>query len=75
MVAALAVHDEESSIGDVHVAEAEAENLASTQAAQHHGQDHGPVPLCAHRPEQTLDLARVEDLGQRPGDAHQGDGS
>jgi hypothetical protein len=34
-----------------------------------------PVALGAQRPEQALDLDRVEDLGQRPGDPHQRDGS
>ncbi len=72
---ALAIHDEQSPVGDLHVGQAEPEYLATAQAAQHHGQDHGPVPLAAQRPEQTLDLSRVEDLGQCPRNSHQWNGS
>ena len=46
-------------LGHLNVAESKAQHLTAPQAAEHHGQDHGPVPLRAQRPEQGLDLGGI----------------
>ena len=43
------------------------EDLAAAQPAQHHRRDHRPVPVRAQRGGQRVDLGRVQDPRQRPG--------
>ena len=71
LVATLALGNEQRPLGHRDISESQAQHLTTPQAAENHGQDHGPVPLRPQRPEQSIDLRRCEDLGQRTRDAHQ----
>ncbi len=71
LVATLSLGDEHRTFGDLDVGQPETEHLAAPQTAEHHGEDHGPIPMGAHRPDQCVDLAGRENLRQRPGHPHQ----
>ncbi len=71
LAAPLAVGDEHPPLTEADVFEAEAEHLAATQPAQHHGVDHGPVPLGAKRFHQGVDLGGTQYPGQRRLGAHE----
>ena len=49
LVAALALGDEQRPLRHLHVAEAQTEDLAAAQPAEHHRVDHRPVPIGAQR--------------------------
>jgi hypothetical protein len=59
LVAALALGDEQRALGDLDVGESQPEHLAAPQTAEHHGEDHGPVPVGAHRTDQCVDFGRA----------------
>ena len=69
---ALALGDEQRALGDLDVTEAQAEHLAAPEPTEHHGEDHGPVPVGAQGADQGLHVAGREDLGKRAGHPHQG---
>ena len=72
LVAALALGDEHRPFGHLDVRQPQSEHLTTAQAAQHHGEDHGPVPVGAHRTDQRVDVAGRQDLRQRARHPHQG---
>ena len=52
---------------DLDVGQPQPEHLAAAQAAEHHGEDHGPVPMGAQRTNQCVDVTGREDLRQASG--------
>jgi hypothetical protein len=70
-MAAFAVDDEHPTIGDLHIAEPQSEDLAATQPGQQHRLDHRSVPPGAQRPHESVDLDRRQDLRQRARHPHQ----
>ena len=73
LMAALALRDEHPAFPRVQILQPQPQDLASAQAAQHHGLDHGPVPIPAQRRQQSIDFAGRQDPGQRPRGADQRD--
>jgi hypothetical protein len=58
--APFALGDEQAPLPGLDVAQPQAEHLAAAQPAQHHGLDHGPVPLRPQGSDQGVDLNGVE---------------
>ena len=68
---ALALHDEHLPAGPVQITEAETEDFAAAETAEHHCFEHGPIPQHPTRAEQGVDLARFQHPGQRSRGANQ----
>ena len=66
LVAALAVGDEQPSLTRADITEPQAQHLAAAQAAEQHRLGHRPVPGCAQRRDEDVNLIRVDHPRQRP---------
>jgi hypothetical protein len=71
VVAALAFHDCQPPVGELHVGEPQAQHLATAQPRQQHRQHHGPVPVRPQRRDQPVRLRRRQDPRQGPRHPHQ----
>ncbi len=55
----------------VHIGQPQGSDLRRPQAAEHHGEGHGPVPVGAQVGDEGGHLGRLQGLGQAAGLAHQ----
>ena len=65
-MAALAVDDEHLPASTIQITEAQAEDFATAQSAEHHRFEHRSIPPPPTRRQQRVDLGRLGHSRQRP---------